>query len=174
MRNRKPYVLALLLNLVALPALAQSLIGSISGVIRDEQGGVLPGVTMTLTGKTGAKIVVTEADGTYRFPAVDPGVYAVTADLSGFKARKQEGISISIGQKLNIDFTLAVAGMTTELTVVGEAPVVDTTSTETTNTISQDPLFNMPLVRAARLQPRPSVWNASETAVPTCSRSPAL
>ena len=113
MRNRKTYVLALLLSLVALPALAQSLIGSISGVIRDEQGGVLPGVTMTLTGKTGSRTVVTEADGTYRFPAVDPGTYALTADLSGFQARKQENISISIGQKLNIDFTLKVAGFAT-------------------------------------------------------------
>lgn len=155
-RNRSTCALALLLSLLALPAVAQSLIGSIDGVVRDEQGGVLPGVTVTLAGKTGSKAAQTAADGRYRFPAVDAGQYALTAELAGFNQQKQENIWISIGQKLDFDFTLKVGVRGEELTVIGEAPVVDTTSSQTTTTLSQDILFNAPLNRFA-----PALLNAA-------------
>jgi hypothetical protein len=148
MRSSKLFLAGLVL-LAAGPLLAQSLIGSITGIVKDEQGAVLPGVTLTLTGKTGSRTAVTDSAGSYRFPAVDPGVYSLTADLSGFQGKKQESVTISIGRQLNLDFSLKVAARAEEITVTGEAPVVDVTSTESTNTISQDLLFNMPLVRFA-------------------------
>jgi outer membrane receptor protein involved in Fe transport len=149
MRILRRSLVALVLLLMSGPIFAQSLIGSISGAVKDQQGAPLPGVTVTLTGKTGAKTAVSDAAGTYRFGAVDPGAYSLTADLQGFQGRKQENIAISIGQRLDLDFVLAVATVKEEITVTGEAPVVDTTSTETTNAISQDLLFNMPLNRFA-------------------------
>jgi hypothetical protein len=82
---RRILILSLLLAAVALPLAAQSLTGTITGTIKDEQGGVLPGVTVTLTGKTGNRTAVTDAEGIYRFAALDPGTYSVTATLSGFR-----------------------------------------------------------------------------------------
>ena len=65
----------LLLVLAAASASAQSFTGTVTGVVTDEQGGALPGATVTLTGKAGARTAVTDAKGEYRFTAVDPGSY---------------------------------------------------------------------------------------------------
>jgi len=140
---------AALLVLAAGSLLAQTLTGSILGTVKDEQGGAMPGVSVTLTGKTGARTVTTGDDGMYRFPLLDPGSYEVAVEMSGFGAQRRTGIVISIGKDLEYDFTLKLAAVTEILEVVGEAPVVDTTSAESTNTLSQDLLYNMPLARFA-------------------------
>lgn len=149
MKSLKACLILLLVLFAASPLLAQSLIGAVSGTVKDEQGGVLPGVTVTLTGKTGSRTATTDPVGVYRFPAVEPGTYEVVAELSGFQPRRQERVVISIGKQLSIDFVLKVTGRSEVVEVVGEAPVVDTKSTQTSNTISQDLLFNMPLGRFA-------------------------
>ena len=73
--------------LVAAPLAAQSLTGTVAGTVTDEQGGALPGVTVTLTGKTGAKTATTQNNGGYRFVALDPGTYSVQTALTGFSGR---------------------------------------------------------------------------------------
>ena len=128
---------------------AQSLTGSISGVVRDEQGGALPGATVTLSGRTGSRTAVTSTDGMYRFPAVDPGVYTLTAQLASFQPQRHDNIAMSISKALDLDFSLKVGGVAESVDVVAEASVVDVTSTQSTNAISQDLLFNMPLQRFA-------------------------
>src|SRR4026208_278933 len=90
---------------VAVPALAQTLTGSITGTIKDEQGAVLPGVSVTLTGKQGTKTEVTDARGDYRFPALEVGTYTVAAELSGFKKAQSGDIQISPGKELAQDLT---------------------------------------------------------------------
>jgi hypothetical protein len=149
MRTLRPAFAFVLLFLAAGGVFAQSLTGSITGVVKDEQGGALPGATLTLTGKTGVKTTTSGADGAYRFPALDVGTYSLEASLTSFQARKQEGIAVTIGTKLELDFTLKVGAVTETIEVTGEAPVVDVTSTQSNNTISQDLLFNMPLQRFA-------------------------
>ena len=139
--------IAILLAALTLPAAAQSLTGSISGTLKDEQGGVLPGAAVTLTGKTGARTATSDADGSYRFPALSPGSYAIQVELAGFKPMRQENVPISVGRNVEIGFTLAVGGLTEIVEVVGEAPVVDMTSTATNTTLSQELLFEMPLDR---------------------------
>lgn len=128
---------------------AQSQTGTISGVVKDDQGGALPGAVVTLTGRVGARTAVTDREGIYRFPALDPGTYALEIAMSGFQNRKQEGVVVTIGSKLTLDFTLKVQSMAETVTVESETPVVDVTSTETSNSLSQDLLFNMPLQRFA-------------------------
>jgi Carboxypeptidase regulatory-like domain/TonB dependent receptor len=136
----------LLLLVGALPAGAQSLLGGLKGTVKDDQGGALPGATVTVTGKTGSKTAVTDQGGNYRFPALDPGSYEIGAELTGFKPKKQE-VTIAIGSQLTIDFAMAVGTMSESIEVVGEAPVVDTTSSATNNSLSQDVLFNIPMDR---------------------------
>ncbi len=146
MRHTLRLCFALALAAAALPALAQSLTGTIAGTIKDEQGGALPGVTVTLVGKTGSRTATSDAQGGYRFAAVDPGVYEVRVEMSGFQAKRQTA-SISIDKQLTLDFALGVGGRTENVEVVGEAPVVDVTSAATNNSLSQDLLYNMPLDR---------------------------
>src|SRR6267142_2204413 len=87
-RSTMRHVVTIVVASVVLSAtmtFAQTFSGSISGVVKDQQGGVLPGVSVTVTGKTGTRNATTDAGGNYRFPAVEPGTYVVSAELSGFK-----------------------------------------------------------------------------------------
>ena len=75
-------------------ASAQTYTGTVTGIVSDEQGGALPGASVTLTGKTGARTSVTDARGEYRFTAVDPGSYEISVELTGFRplqARERAG-----------------------------------------------------------------------------------
>ncbi len=143
--KRHSIALALLLALAPTLAFAQSLTGSIQGTVKDEQGGALPGANVTLSGSKGTRSSVSDASGNYRFPAVDPGTYAITAALSGFAGKRSENVEINVGQTYVLDFNLKVAGQTEEITVTGEAPVVDTSASSTNNQLSQDLLFNIPI-----------------------------
>ena len=138
-------LVALLLLAGALPLAAQSLTGTVAGVVKDEQGGVLPGVTVTLSGKTGSRVAVSDAAGSYRFAAVNPGVYTVSADMSGFRPKRQDNVVVGIGAVVEIPFVLKVGGISEKVEVVGESPLVDVASSETQNTLSQEMLFNLPI-----------------------------
>ena len=84
MRVRQIVMLLLVLAL-AVPALAQEQRGAIEGVVKDSSGGVLPGVTVEAKNASGAVVTaVTDNRGAFRFPAVAPGTYTVTATLTGF------------------------------------------------------------------------------------------
>jgi hypothetical protein len=142
---RKILILSLLVLLAAIPLAAQSLTGTITGTVKDEQGGVLPGVTMTLAGKTGTRTAVTDAEGIYRFLALDTGTYSVTATLSGFRTKRQDNVIVSVSRVADIDIVLGIGGVTETVDVVGESPVVNVASSATDNALSQDMLFNLPI-----------------------------
>jgi Carboxypeptidase regulatory-like domain len=135
------------LLLASYPAMAQTLVGSVSGKVTDEQGGAVPGASITLSGKTGDKTATSGTDGTYRFVAVDPGSYTLKIQLTGFRPQQRDEISVTLGKLTNVDFTLKIGGVTDTVEVVGEAPVVDVTSSATDNTLNQDFLFNLPISR---------------------------
>ncbi len=135
--------------LIAVPALSQTLTGSITGTIKDEQGAVLPGVNVTLTGRQGTHTQVTDASGSYRFPALEVGTYEVSADLAGFQKATQQNLQISPGRELTIDLALKISSLAESVTVTGESPVVDVKSSATETTISQSLLFSAPITRTA-------------------------
>ena len=145
MKNIVKALALLLLVVAAIPAGAQSLTGVVTGTVRDEQGGALPGVTVTLEGKTGTKTGTTGTNGTYRFVALDPGTYSVQTQMTGFAPRRQDNIVVNVSRDAIADITLKLGGLSESLSVIGEAPVVDTTSSATNNQLSQDLLFNMPI-----------------------------
>jgi len=142
---RRTLILSLLFAALAIPLAAQSLTGTVSGTVKDEQGGVLPGVTVTLGGKTGDRTTTTNADGVYRFPAVEVGTYSVTANLSGFRPKRQDNVAVSLNRVVEIDVVLGVGGVTETVDVVGETPVVDVSSSATDSVLSQEMLFNLPI-----------------------------
>jgi carboxypeptidase family protein/TonB-dependent receptor-like protein len=155
----------LLLALAAASASAQSFTGTVSGVVTDEQGGALPGATVTLSGKGAPRTTVSDAKGEYRFTAVDPGSYTITAELTGFRRKEMTNVPVSIGKTAEGHFTLTVGGKEESIEVLGESPLVDVTSSATDNNLSQDILFNFPIrygnVATALLNNLPGVNNQS-------------
>ena len=101
-------------------AAAQTLTGAVAGVLKDDQGAVLPGVTVTLTGVRGSHEQVSDAEGRYRFLALEPGTYELSAALAGFETTKQSGIVITAGRNLEIEMALKIAARTESITVLGE------------------------------------------------------
>src|SRR5262245_41667621 len=110
------YVFVALVSLVlAAPAFAQSQAanGSIEGTVVDSSGGVLPGVTVTITNlDTGAeRSVVTNEHGLYRAPLLPLGTYRVVAELQGFKKFEQTGVKLSVGQTSVVNATLSIGAV---------------------------------------------------------------
>src|SRR5437899_12596565 len=100
-------VVTALVGAFARPARAQNT-GVIEGTVADEQGGVMPGVRMTLRNTdTGVeRAVTTEGAGTYRFPALQPGTYSLTATLQRFASERLRDIALTIGVNLRCDISL--------------------------------------------------------------------
>jgi hypothetical protein len=112
--------------LLALPVAAQEVRGSIEGVVRDTSGAVLPGATVEAKAQNGAVLSTTsDATGSYRFPAVAPGVYVVTATLASFVPGTVNDVLIGLGQVKKVDFALTVQGVTETVSVSAESPLVD-------------------------------------------------
>ncbi len=112
--------------LLAGTAFAQEQRGSIEGVVRDTSGAVLPGATVEAKSPNGATVSTTSDNaGVYRFPSLAPGMYTLTANLSGFSPRTQENVEVNLGQIKKFDFALSVAGVAESVQVTAESPLVD-------------------------------------------------
>src|SRR5262245_42952397 len=96
------------LMFVSLDAAAQTGLGGLRGYVRDEQGGALPGATVTATspGILQPATTVTNEEGYYRLINLAPGTYQLSADLSGFAPFKREGILLRAGATFAVDITL--------------------------------------------------------------------
>ena len=107
------------------PLAAQGTSGVIAGTMKDAQGAVLPGVSLTLRNAESGVIrtAVTEGDGTYRLAGLLPGRYELAAELSGFSPIEIKDITITIGLELRRDVTMALQGVQETIAVTG-APVV--------------------------------------------------
>jgi hypothetical protein len=105
--------------------------GTIQGRVADSSAAVLPGVTVTAASPSmiGTQTQVTNENGSYRFPAVPPGVYELTFELAGFNTVKRDGIQISLGFTANVNADLVVATLQETVTVTGQSPVIDTSAT---------------------------------------------
>jgi outer membrane receptor protein involved in Fe transport len=138
-------VLALLVLLAPL-ASAQETRGSIEGVVRDSSGAVLPGVTVEARAAagTGVASAVTDTLGVYRFPSLMPGVYEVTANLTGFGSKKVENIQLLLGQILKVNFALSIAGVTETVQVTADSPLIDVKQNAASVSIQSDLIDRIP------------------------------
>src|SRR5512134_2313280 len=133
----------------ALPAGAQDFRGRINGTVTDNTGAVLPGVTVTVSSPAliQPQVQVTGADGSYRFLALPPGVYEVSFELTGFQNVKHEGIRVVINQTLTVDQQMHVATLQETVTVTGESPIVDTSTTTLGTNFTKELLTEIPNAR---------------------------
>jgi hypothetical protein len=148
--NRSLGVLALSLVFSVLsPTFALAQIGQaeLRGAIVDESGLAVPGVTITATHvATGtSRSIQTSETGTYVMPALPIGVYNVKAELVGFAVVQKEGITLNVGQAAIVNFALQLATVQETITVVNEAPLVDTKRSELAGNVSQKQVESLPL-----------------------------
>ena len=160
-------VFACLLGLTP-SATAQSESGVIVGTVRDAQGGVLPGATITLRNvESGVmRTATSESNGTYRLPGLPPGRYALTAELPGFANAAVTDLTITIGLELQRDLTMALQSIQETVSVTAEAPVVETTQTEVAAVVTQEQIEGLPVanrlpISLALLLPGTSMNNLS-------------
>ena len=139
------FVALLAVLAIAMPLAAQEQRASIEGVVRDTQGGALVGASVTAKAAGGgSREVVTDATGTYRFVALAPGRYEVTAALSGFATAKVSNIDLRLGQVLSIPMTLAPGGMAETVQVVGESPLIDVKQSARATNLREEAIEKMP------------------------------
>jgi hypothetical protein len=122
-RVARRVVMATLLS-IASPVLAQFDRGSISGTIKDEQGGVMPGVTVVATNNQTQQPTTTVTDGTgfFTFPNLLPGRYDVAAELQGFKKVTRQSVPLDANGSITLDFALQTGTIAEELTVTASVP----------------------------------------------------
>ena len=159
-------VIAALLILAPAAVFAQS---SITGVVRDTSGGVLPGVTVDASSPAlieGSKSAVTDANGIYRVVDLRPGPYVVTFSLQGFNTLKREGIQLPAEFTATVNAELSVGTLQETVTVTGEAPVVDIRSSGTQMQVERDTLEALPgtgrLALLNTLLPGANLTNSTE------------
>jgi hypothetical protein len=131
--------------LFAWPAAAQEQRASIEGVVKDAQGGILPGATVEARSHAGAVVTaVTDSSGLFRFPALAPGMYDVTATLTGFNTGKFERVELNLGQIKRLDFSLSVAGVAESVEVTAESPLVDVKQSQRATSIRAEQVELLP------------------------------
>src|SRR5204863_5914130 len=134
--------------LITTPALAQTPTGTIFGNIKDAQGAVVPGATVTATnaGTQFSKSAVTDGAGEYALRLLPVGNYKVEVTIPGFKNFSQTGIVLEVGRNARVDATIELGTVSETVSVVGDSPLVDTTSAALTRTVGQNEVLNLPLV----------------------------
>ena len=110
----------------AIPAAAQEITGTIQGVVTDESGARLPGVTVIVkhveTSQTSE--VVSNEEGRFTVPYLRPGTYDVTFSLTGFQSVTQRGIKLSVNDRLEVNGSLKIGAITDTIEVVGSSTLI--------------------------------------------------
>jgi hypothetical protein len=128
MRLRSIGVLLLALLVFSLsPAAAQERFGTIAGTVKDQNGAVVPGVTVTATNIATQRttVVVSDAEGLYTIRSLDPGRYSVKFELAGFVTQRAPEVLLLLGQRATVDASLRVGGVSETVQVLGVTPLID-------------------------------------------------
>jgi hypothetical protein len=128
--------------------LAQQGTAEIRGRVLDQSGAALPGATVVVRNQASGvfRQGVSTADGSYFLAGVVPGVYELSAELSGFKKYQRKDVRLEVGKTSTLDVSLEVGGLTEQLTVSAESPIVDVSSKEVGGHITNTDLISLPSV----------------------------
>ncbi len=126
---------------------AQQTTGTISGVVKDETGGVLPGVSITAqnTDIGATRTAISDDEGRYRFPQLVPGPYQLQAELTGFRTALLQGISLSVAQEAVIGITLRVGEISEQVVVSAEVSLIETTTANVGALVDNQQVRDLPL-----------------------------
>jgi hypothetical protein len=133
--------------LIAGSATAQVQNGNISGTVKDQQGGVLPGVTAVLHGADATRSTVSDASGEFRFLELAPGPYTLTFSIEGFQTIIRENLIVEVGKHVDVALAMKVAPIKETVTVVAPTPLLDAKQTGTATNITAAELRNIPTSR---------------------------
>jgi hypothetical protein len=135
------------LFLSASVASAQTTTGTILGEVKDSTGGRLPGVTISLVNQANGatRDTVTDTLGTYRFTALPPSTYTLTATLAGFTTATRADVVLPIASQVAAPFTLEVAGLNESVTVTEQIPLIDTTEQTVRTLVETKQIASLPL-----------------------------
>jgi hypothetical protein len=148
MRAAKYLTLLIVVLLIPTSALAQA---SLTGVVRDSSGGVMPGVTVEAASPVlieKVRSTVTDNAGLYRIVDLRPGTYTLTFSLPGFTTVQREGLELAGSITLTIPAEMRVGSVQETLTVTGATPVVDVQNTRTQTVLNADIIAALPATRA--------------------------
>lgn len=151
MRTWRTCVFAIgVLALVVASARAQTLGSGIVGVVRDQTGGVLPGVTVEISSPAligGVQTVVTDGTGQYRIVDLRPGTYMISCALPGFRSVRVEGVALRAAFTATVNVEMSTSGIEESVTVSGQSPVVDVRTNVSERSIDQTLLEEVPTSR---------------------------
>jgi len=139
-------LVCLTVAMFALPLSAFAQDATLSGTVKDNTGGVLPGVTVTAVNQdSGISFQsVSDEHGLYRMP-VRAGTFKITAELSGFTTQTRMGVEMLLGKAVTLDFAMTVSGVQETVQVTGEAPLIDTTTSTVATNIDPRQMQDIPL-----------------------------
>jgi hypothetical protein len=128
---------------------AQGVTGTIAGTVKDAQGGVIPGATITLTSDTRGTVsapVVTNASGDFVFPNIVADTYTVQVEMESFRTLRRPGVEVSPGSRIALGaLTIEVGGASEVLTVIAQTSLIQAASGERSFTVNTNQVANLPL-----------------------------
>ncbi|MDA2923480.1 TonB-dependent receptor [Acidobacteria bacterium AH-259-L09] len=147
MKNRFFIIFSFAFILGSSFVLAQTSTGSITGVVRDGTGAVIPGVTITAvrTGTGETRTVISGDNGVYRVMNIPPGIYTLTAELAGFRTVVNEDLEVTIGEILRVDFLLEVGEITEQVIVQAESTTVQKEEGRMSQLVETEEIMDLPL-----------------------------
>jgi carboxypeptidase family protein/TonB-dependent receptor-like protein len=133
--------------LVGTPAAAQQTTGNVQGRIVDSQKAAIPGVTVTARNvETGfSRSEVTDAEGVYRLNSVPIGTYDLHAEVAGFSPYDRKGLIVNVGQTIDVNVDLKLAGVSESVSVTAESPLIQTSSSSVGDVVDVKRIENLPL-----------------------------
>jgi Carboxypeptidase regulatory-like domain/TonB dependent receptor-like, beta-barrel len=129
------------------PAAAQQTTGAIQGRVIDAQKAAVPGVTVTVKGKATnlTRSEVTDSEGVYRLNGLPVGVYDLHAELSGFAPADRKDVVVNVGETLDINIDMKIAGVSENVSVTAESPLVNTNSSSVGGVVDTSKIESLPL-----------------------------
>jgi Carboxypeptidase regulatory-like domain len=147
--NVRFVLLALAINLsLCVSAFAQEITGSIVGTVKDSAGAAVAGATVTAVDTAKGitvRTVVTNNDGEFSFPLLQPNIYSVTVEAANFKKSKSNNIKVDVGQRRSVDVSLEAGKIEETVTVEADAVSIDSTSATNGTVINGDQAREIPI-----------------------------
>ena len=140
-------VVLLLVSVMPRTGFAQATTGTILGTVSDSDGAVIADAVIKITNvQTGlTRSVTTDSEGRYRLPLLPVGSYEVKAERQGFGSQVHSGIELTVGRDAVVDFALKAGQVEESVSIVGEAPLVETTSSALAGLVDERRIRELPL-----------------------------